>query len=79
MTTTTDTSTDESTPVLLPRTRRTSAAEWALFTDWCATTDITAQPADPRVVVDFLQPVDAGAEQGTRRRGHFWSCCGPSG
>jgi len=38
-----------------PRTRRTYTADWALFTDWCAATDTTALPADPRVVVDFLQ------------------------
>ena len=55
MTTTTDTSTDEPARVLSPRTRRTYAADWALFTDWCAATDTTALPADPRVVVDFLQ------------------------
>ncbi len=55
MTTTTDTSTDEPTPVLSPRTRRTYAADWALFTDWCAATDTTALPADPRTVVAFLQ------------------------
>ena len=55
MTTTTDTSTDEPTPVLSQRTLRTYAADWALFTDWCAATDTTALPADPRVVVDFLQ------------------------
>ena len=54
MTTTNDTSTDESTPVLSARTRRTYAADWALFTDWCAATDTTAPPADPLVVVDFL-------------------------
>jgi len=54
MTTTTDTSTDEPTPVLSPRTRRTYAADWALFTDWCTATDTTALPADPRTVVDFL-------------------------
>jgi hypothetical protein len=54
MTTTTDTSTDEPTPVPSPRTHRTYTADWALFTDWCAATDTTALPADPRVVVDFL-------------------------
>ena len=37
------------------RTLRTYAADWALFSDWCAATDTTALPADPRVVVDFLQ------------------------
>ena len=55
MTTTTDTGAVEPTPVLSPRTRRTYAADWALFTDWCAATGTTALPADPRVVVDFLQ------------------------
>jgi len=55
MTTTTDTSTDEPAPVLSPRTRRTYAADWALFTDWCAATDASALPADPRTVVEFLQ------------------------
>ena len=50
----TDTITDESTPVLSARTRRTYAADWALFTDWCVATDTTALPADPRTVVDFL-------------------------
>ena len=37
------------------RTRRTYAADWALFTDWCAATDASALPADPRTVVEFLQ------------------------
>jgi hypothetical protein len=46
MTTTTDTGTDEPTPVLSPRTRRTYTADWALFTDWCAATDTTALPLD---------------------------------
>ena len=46
--------TDESARVLSARTRRTYAADWALFTDWCAATDTTALPADPRTVVDFL-------------------------
>ena len=36
------------------RTLRTYAADWALFTDWCAATDTTALPADPQTVVDFL-------------------------
>ena len=53
-TTTNDASTDEPPPVLSPRTRRTYAPDWALFTDWCAATDTTALPADPRTVVDFL-------------------------
>ena len=55
MTTTTDTtSTDEHARVLSARTRRTYAADWALFADWCAATDTTALPADPRTVVEFL-------------------------
>ena len=40
--------------LLSVRTRRTYAADWALFTDWCAATGTTAPPADPLVVVDFL-------------------------
>ena len=55
MSTATDiTSTDAPARVLSVRTRRTYAADWALFTDWCAATDTTALPADPRVVVEFL-------------------------
>src|SRR5664279_2793956 len=46
--------TAESARVLSARTLRTYAADWALFTDWCAATDTTALPADPRTVVDFL-------------------------
>ena len=57
----TDTITDESTPVLSARTRRTYAADWALFTDWCAATDTAALPADPRTVVDFLTGCPATA------------------
>jgi len=55
MTTTTDTATDAPPRVLSARTRRTYAADWALFTDWCAATDTTALPTDPQTVVDFLQ------------------------
>jgi hypothetical protein len=40
--------------VLSPRTRETYAADWALFTDHCAATDVVALPADPGTVVDFL-------------------------
>ena len=55
MSTVTDTaSTDQPPRVLLTRTRRTYAADWALFTDWCAATDTTTLPTDPRTVVDFL-------------------------
>ena len=61
MTTTTDTSTDEPARVLSVGTRRTYAADWALFTDWCAATDTTALPADPRTVVDFLTGCPAAA------------------
>ena len=55
MTTTADTSTDEPARVLSARTLRTYAADWALFTDWCAATDVATLPADPRVVVEFLE------------------------
>ena len=55
MTTSTATkSTDEQPRVLSTRTQRTYAADWALFTDWCAATDTTALPADPQTVVEFL-------------------------
>src|SRR5664279_4488989 len=30
--------------VLSPRTRRTYAADWGLFTDWCAATDVVPPP-----------------------------------
>jgi len=39
---------------LSARTLRTYAADWALFTDWCAATDTIALPADPQTVVEFL-------------------------
>jgi len=55
MTGATEIITDGSARVLSVRTLRTYAADWALFTDWCAATDTTALPADPRDVVDFLQ------------------------
>ena len=62
MTTATDiTSTDEPARVLSVRTLRTYAADWALFTDWCAATDTAALPADPLVVVDFLTGCPAAA------------------
>src|SRR5664279_217481 len=56
MTATTETAADAPARarVLSPLTLRTYAADWALFTDWCAATDTTALPADPRVVVEFL-------------------------
>ena len=47
--------------MLSVRTRRTYAADWALFTDWCAATDTTPLPADPRIVVDFLTGCAAAA------------------
>ena len=55
------TSTDELARVLSPRTLRTYAADWALFTDWCAATDTPPLPADPRTVVDFLTGCPAAA------------------
>ena len=55
MTTTTDTNTDQAARALSAQTRRTYATDWALFTDWCAATDTTTLPADPQVVVEFLQ------------------------
>ena len=66
MTTTTDTSTDEAARVLSPRTRRTYAADWALFTDWCAATEVATLPADPRTVVEFFQ--GCAAAPATHRR-----------
>src|SRR5664279_4688922 len=54
------TSTDEPARVLSARTHRTYTADWALFTDWCAATDtITALPADPQAVIDFMQDCPA--------------------
>src|SRR5664279_3500372 len=55
MTTTISDAADQPARVLSARTRRTYSADWALFTDWCAATDTTALPADPQVVVEFLQ------------------------
>src|SRR5664280_3046331 len=57
MTATTETAADAPARarVLSPLTLRTYAADWALFTDWCAASDTTALPADPRTVVAFLQ------------------------
>jgi len=37
--------------VLSVRTLRTYAADWALFTDWCAATDTTAPPAVVRAAL----------------------------
>jgi len=39
----------------------TYAADWALFTDYCAATDTTPLPADPQTVVDFLTGCPAAA------------------
>jgi hypothetical protein len=61
MTTTTANAADQPARVLAPRTLQTYAADWALFTDWCAATDTTALPADPHVVVDFLTACPAAA------------------
>ena len=49
-----------------PRTRATYAADWHLFTDWCAATDHRALPADPATVLAFL--ADCRAAPATRRR-----------
>jgi hypothetical protein len=65
MATTTDIATDGRARVLSVRTRRTYAADWALFIDWCAATDTTAIPADPQAVVDFL--IGCPAAAGTQR------------
>jgi len=54
MTTTTDIGIAAPARVLSVRTRRTYAADWALFTDWCTATDTTALPTDPQTVVAFL-------------------------
>jgi hypothetical protein len=40
--------------VLSPRTVRAYAGDWALFTDWCASTGESALPADPATVARFL-------------------------
>ena len=49
-----------------PRTRATYAADWALFTDWCAATGHRALPADPATVLEFL--ADCPAAPATQRR-----------
>ena len=61
MTTVTDTSINQPVRVLSARPLRTYAADWALFTDWCAATEITPLPADPSTVVDFLTGCPAAA------------------
>src|SRR5664279_268628 len=65
MTTTTANAADQPARVLAPRTLQTYAADWALFTDWCAATDTTALPAASQTVVDFLTGCPAAA--GTQR------------
>ena len=40
--------------MLSERTRRTYAADWALFVDWCDATDQEPLPADPGTVLEFL-------------------------
>jgi hypothetical protein len=50
---------------LSARTRQTYARDWALFTDWCATTGAQVLPADPDTVVGFL--TDCPAAPGTLR------------
>ena len=52
--------------VLAPRTVRAYAADWALFTDWCAATGNWELPADPATVVAFL--TDCPAAPATLRR-----------
>src|SRR5664279_1371803 len=47
MTTTTANAADQPARVLAPRTLQTYAADWALFTDWCAATDTTRAPGRP--------------------------------
>ena len=42
--------------------RRTYAAAWALFTDWCAVTGHRDLPADPATVIAFLADCPAAPE-----------------
>ena len=60
------TATDEQPRVLSARTRRTYAADWALFTDWCAATDTTAAPRRPARPSSTSSP---GAPPRPRRSG----------
>ena len=48
------TTTDDRRQSLSARTLRTYAADWALFTDWCAVTGNHDLPAHPDTVVAFL-------------------------
>ena len=52
--------------MLAPRTVRAYAGDWALFTDWCATTGAWELPADPATVLAFL--ADCPAAPATLRR-----------
>ena len=52
--------------MLSPRTVRAYAADWALFTDWCAITGSRELPADPDTVARFLG--DCPAAPATLRR-----------
>jgi hypothetical protein len=49
-------------PVLSERTRRTYAAAWSLFTDWCAVTGHLDLPADPATVIAFLADCPAAGK-----------------
>jgi hypothetical protein len=51
--------------VLSERTRRTYAAAWSLFTDWCAVSDHLDLPADPATIREFL--ADCPAARKTHR------------
>ena len=52
--------------VLASRTVRAYAGDWALFTDWCATSGAWELPADPFTVIAFL--IDCPAAPATLRR-----------
>jgi len=43
------------------------ASIWALFTDWCAVTDVVALPAEPSTVVAFLTGCPCAPATGRRR------------
>ena len=49
-------------PVLSERSRRTYAAAWSLFTDWCAVTGHPDLPADPATVIAFLADCPAAGK-----------------
>src|SRR6478752_2169029 len=48
--------------VLSERSRRTHAAAWSLFTDWCAVTAHPDLPADPATVIAFLADCPAAGK-----------------